>query len=171
MNYAVLKSGGKQYRVSAGDVILVEKIIGESGSKITFDDIIMMGEGAKIHVEENELKTASVTGEVIEQTRGPKLLVFKKKRRHNYRRKKGHKQDLTAVRIHSIDLKKNAAKTAKKDIEKNTAEIKTSPKKVKATEITKKSAPKSAEKKSTTKKAGPKTAAKKATSKKVAKKE
>ena len=106
MNYAVLKSGGKQYRVTAGDVILIEKIIGESGSKVTFDDIIMMGEGAQIHVEENELKAASVTGEVIEQTRGPKLLVFKKKRRHNYRRKKGHKQDLTAVRIQSIDLKK-----------------------------------------------------------------
>ena len=115
MNYAVLKSGGKQYRVSAGDVILIEKIIGESGSKVTFDDIIMMGEGAQIHVEENELKAASVTGEVIEQTRGPKLLIFKKKRRHNYRRKKGHKQDLTAVRIQSIDLKKVAAKTTKKE--------------------------------------------------------
>ena len=61
----------------------LEKIIGDSGSKVTFDDIIMMGEGSKIHMEKNELKAASVTGEVIEQTRGPKLLVFKKKRRHN----------------------------------------------------------------------------------------
>ena len=115
MNYAVLKSGGKQYRVSAGDVILVEKIIGDSGSKVTFEDIIMMGEGSKIHMEKNELKAASVTGEVIEQTRGPKLLVFKKKRRHNYRRKKGHKQDLTAVKIQSIDLKKTTVKTVTKD--------------------------------------------------------
>ena len=72
MNYAVLKSGGKQYKVSAGDVILVEKIIGDSGSKVTFEDIIMMGEGAKIHVEESELKTPPLTGKVIEQTRGPK---------------------------------------------------------------------------------------------------
>ena len=113
MNYAVLKSGGKQYKVSAGDVILVEKILGESGSKITFDDIVMMGEGAQIHIEEAELKSASVTGEVIEQTRGPKLIIFKKKRRQNYRRKKGHKQDLTAIRIKSIDLKKVATiKTA-----------------------------------------------------------
>ena len=126
MNYAVLKSGGKQYKVSAGDVILVEKILGESGSKITFEDIIMMGEGAQIHIEETQLKTASVTGEIIEQTRGPKLIIFKKKRRQNYRRKKGHKQDLTAIRIKSIDLKKSATKkvveakkpAVKKDIEK-----------------------------------------------------
>ena len=128
MNYAVLKSGGKQYKVSAGDVILVEKIIGESGSKVKFDNIIMMGEGAKIHVEESELKNATVTGEVIEQTRGPKLLVFKKKRRHNYRRKKGHKQDLTAIRIESIDLKKIADKTLSKDKTKKSTEVKTAKK-------------------------------------------
>ena len=123
MNYAVLKSGGKQYKVSAGDVILVEKILGESGSKITFDDIVMMGEGSQIHIEEAELKSASVTGEVIEQTRGPKLIIFKKKRRQNYRRKKGHKQDLTVIRIKSIDLKKAAvAKTVEaKKVETKTA--------------------------------------------------
>lgn len=159
MNYAVLKSGGKQYKVSAGDVILVEKIIGDSGSKITFEDIIMMGEGAKIHVEESELKTASVTGKVIEQTRGPKLLVFKKKRRHNYRRKKGHKQDLTAVRIESIDLKKTAAKTSSKAEAKKPAEAKID----KKTEAVKKTATKKteAEKKTTAKKVAPKKAAKK----------
>ena len=171
MNYAVLKSGGKQYRVSAGDVILIEKIIGESGSKVTFDDIIMMGEGAQIHVEENELKAASVTGEVIEQTRGPKLLIFKKKRRHNYRRKKGHKQDLTAVRIQSIDLKKVAAKTTKKETNIKTSEEEIIKKDKKKLDTKSKAAPKKAEKKTTTKKAAPKTAAKKATPKKVAKKE
>jgi len=159
MNYAVLKSGGKQYKVSAGDVILVEKIIGDSGSKITFDNIIMMGEGAKIHVEESELKTASVTGKVIEQTRGPKLLVFKKKRRHNYRRKKGHKQDLTAIRIESIDLKKIENKTSSKDKTKKPAEVKTA----KKTEAVKKTATKKTNvaKKPTAKKAAPKKAAKK----------
>ena len=171
MNYAVLKSGGKQYRVSAGDVILIEKIIGESGSKVTFDDIIMMGEGAQIHVEENELKAASVTGEVIEQTRGPKLLIFKKKRRHNYRRKKGHKQDLTAVRIQSIDLKKVAAKTTKKETNIKTSEDESNKKDKKKLDTKSKAATKKAEKKTTTKKAAPKTAAKKATPKKVAKKE
>jgi len=143
MNYAVLKSGGKQYKVSAGDVILVEKIIGDSGSKVTFDNIIMMGEGSKIHIEENELKAASVTGEVIEQTRGPKLLVFKKKRRHNYRRKKGHKQDLTAVKIKSIDLKKTATKTVSKDTAKKPAIVKTA----KKADTKKKTAPKKAAKK------------------------
>ena len=171
MNYAVLKSGGKQYKVSAGDVILIEKIIGESGSKVTFDDIIMMGEGAQIHVEENELKAASVTGEVIEQTRGPKLLIFKKKRRHNYRRKKGHKQDLTAVRIQSIDLKKVATKTTKKETNIKTSEDESIIKDKKKIETKSKAVPKKAEKKTTTNKAAPKTAAKKATPKKVAKKE
>ena len=159
MNYAVLKSGGKQYRVSAGDVILVEKIIGDSGSKVTFDDIIMMGEGSKIHMEKNELKAASVTGEVIEQTRGPKLLVFKKKRRHNYRRKKGHKQDLTAVKIQSIDLKKTTVKTAPKDAAKKPTETKTT----KKADVVKKPTTKkvNTKKTTTTKKAAPKKAAKK----------
>ena len=159
MNYAVLKSGGKQYKVSAGDVILVEKIIGDSGSEVTFDNIIMMGEGAKIHVEESELKTASVTGKVIEQTRGPKLLVFKKKRRHNYRRKKGHKQDLTAIRIESIDLKKTSGKTSSKAEIKKPAEAKTA----KKTKAVKKTTTKKTDvaKKPTVKKAAPKKAAKK----------
>ena len=159
MNYAVLKSGGKQYRVSAGDVILVEKIIGDSGSKVTFEDIIMMGEGSKIHMEKNELKAASVTGEVIEQTRGPKLLVFKKKRRHNYRRKKGHKQDLTAVKIQSIDLKKITVKTAPKDAAKKPTETKTT----KKADVVKKPTTKkvNTKKTTTTKKAAPKKAAKK----------
>ena len=149
MNYAVLKSGGKQYKVSAGDVILVEKILGESGSKITFEDIIMMGEGAQIHIEETQLKTASVTGEIIEQTRGPKLIIFKKKRRQNYRRKKGHKQDLTAIRIKSIDLKKSATKKvveAKKPaVKKDSAKIETVTKKTQTT--TKKDSAKKAIKK------------------------
>ena len=149
MNYAVLKSGGKQYKVSAGDVILVEKILGESGSKITFEDIIMMGEGAQIHIEETQLKTASVTGEIIEQTRGPKLIIFKKKRRQNYRRKKGHKQDLTAIRIKSIDLKKSATKKVveakKPNVKKDSAKIETVTKKTQTT--TKKDSAKKAVKK------------------------
>ena len=159
MNYAVLKSGGKQYKVSAGDVILVEKILGESGSKITFEDIVMMGEGAQIHIEEAELETASVTGEVIEQTRGPKLIIFKKKRRQNYRRKKGHKQDLTVIRIKSIDLKKSATKNT---VEAKKVETKPTVKKdsTKTPAVAKKVAAKT-----TTKKASAKTAVKKTTKK------
>lgn len=158
MNYAVIKSGGKQYRVSAGDVILVEKLLGESGSKITFNEVIMMGEGAKIHIEETELKTASVTGEVIEQTRGPKLLVFKKKRRQNYRRKKGHKQDLTAIRIKSIDLKKTSVKTTVKKSDSKADDKEKLVKKNKSVKIE----AKTTVKKSATKKAAPKKVVKKA---------
>lgn len=161
MNYAVLKSGGKQYKVSAGDVILVEKILGESGSKITFDDIVIMGEGAQIHIEEAELKSASVTGEVIEQTRGPKLIIFKKKRRQNYRRKKGHKQDLTVIRIKSIDLKKVA--TTKTAASKK-VETKTAIKKDNVKKAVKKIETKTAIKKDSAKKAI-KTVAKKASNK------
>ncbi|MBT4110045.1 MAG: 50S ribosomal protein L21 [Gammaproteobacteria bacterium] len=168
MNYAVLKSGGKQYKVSAGDVILVEKILGESGSKITFDDIVMMGEGSQIHIEEAELKSASVTGEVIEQTRGPKLIIFKKKRRQNYRRKKGHKQDLTVIRIKSIDLKKAAvAKTVEaKKVETKTAVKKDSAKTTKA----KKVETKTAVKKDSAKTTKAKKVETKTTEKKIAKK-
>ena len=163
MNYAVLKSGGKQYKVSAGDVILVEKILGDSGTKITFNDIVMMGEGSQIHIEEAELKSASVTGEVIEQTRGPKLIIFKKKRRQNYRRKKGHKQDLTVIRIKSIDLKKAAvAKTVEaKKVETKTAVKKDSAKTTKAKKVETKTAVKKDSAKITkTKKAETKNSAK-----------
>ena len=173
MNYAVLKSGGKQYKVSAGDVILVEKILGDSGTKITFNDIVMMGEGSQIHIEEAELKSASVTGEVIEQTRGPKLIIFKKKRRQNYRRKKGHKQDLTVIRIKSIDLKKAAvAKTVEaKKVETKTAVKKDSAKTTKAKKVETKTAVKKDSAKITkAKKTESKTSAKKI-AKKAPKKE
>ena len=133
MNYAVIKSGGKQYKVSSGDVILIEKILGESGTKVTFDEVIMMGEGKNIHVEASELKTASVIGEVIEQTRGSKIIVFKKKRRHNYRRKQGHKQDLTAVRIKTIELKKGAKKVEAET--KNTNKVQNEKKKTPAKKV------------------------------------
>ena len=113
MSYAVIKNGGKQYKVSSGDIILIEKNIAKKGSEIKFDDVIMLGEGENIKTETSELAKANVIGEVLEQTRGPKLTIFKKKRRHNYRRKKGHKQDLTLVRIKSIGIGKT--KSSKKE--------------------------------------------------------
>lgn len=114
MSYAVIKNGGKQYKVSSGDIILIEKNIAKKGSEIKFDDVIMLGEGGNIKTETAELAKANVIGEVLEQTRGPKLTIFKKKRRHNYRRKKGHKQDLTLVRIKSIGIGKT--KSSKKEV-------------------------------------------------------
>ena len=114
MSYAVIKNGGKQYKVSSGDIILIEKNIAKKGSEIKFDDVIMLGEGKNIKTESTELAKASVIGEVLEQPRGPKLTIFKKKRRQNYRRKKGHKQDLTLVRIKSIGIGKT--KSSKKEV-------------------------------------------------------
>ncbi|MEO0392439.1 MAG: 50S ribosomal protein L21 [Pseudomonadota bacterium] len=100
--YAVLKTGGKQYRVAKGDVIKVEKLDGEAGGKITLDEILMVGEGDKTTVGSPLVKGAKVTAEILGQDRAAKIIVFKKKRRQNYRRKKGHRQDITVLRITDI---------------------------------------------------------------------
>ena len=128
MNYAVIKSGGKQYKVISGDVILIEKNSAEKGSEIRFEDIIMLGEGANIKTKSSELASTAVIGEVIEQIKGPKITIFKKKRRQNYRRRKGHKQDLTLVRIKSIGVKTS---TPKKTVNKKIASEKTNTSKTK----------------------------------------
>ena len=128
MNYAVIKSGGKQYKVISGDVILIEKNSAEKGSEIRFEDIIMLGEGANIKTKSSELASAAVIGEVIEQIKGPKITIFKKKRRQNYRRRKGHKQDLTVVRIKSIGVKTS---TPKKTVNKKIASEKANTSKTK----------------------------------------
>ena len=128
MNYAVIKSGGKQYKVISGDVILIEKNSAEKGSEIRFEDIIMLGEGANIKTKSSELASTAVIGEVIEQIKGPKITIFKKKRRQNYRRRKGHKQDLTLVRIKSIGVKTS---TPKKTVNKKIASEKANTSKTK----------------------------------------
>ena len=100
--YAVIKTGGKQYRVAADPVITVERLEGEPGTAITFDSVLALdtGDGPKFGVP--LVSGAKVTGSIVKQTRGPHLLVFKKRRRHNYRRKNGHRQDLTQVKIEAI---------------------------------------------------------------------
>ena len=133
MNYAVIKSGGKQYKVVSGDVILIEKNITTKGNEIRFEDVIMLGEGPNIKTKSSELASASVLGEVIEQTRGPKITIFKKKRRQNYRRKKGHRQNLTLVRIKSIDLKASKIKTTKQVSKPAESKLKTTENKVSQT--------------------------------------
>ncbi len=135
MNYAVIKSGGKQYKVISGDVILIEKNSAEKGSEIRFEDIIMLGAGANIKTKSSELASAAVIGEVIEQIKGPKITIFKKKRRNNYRRKKGHKQDLTVVRIKSIGVKTS---TPKKTVNKKITSEKASTSKTKPSSTSKK---------------------------------
>jgi large subunit ribosomal protein L21 len=98
--FAVIKTGGKQYKVAANDVITIEKLAVEAGEMISFDQVLMVdGEvGAPI------VAGATVAGEVVEQTRGPKTISFKKRRRQNSKRKRGHRQDLTVVRITEILL-------------------------------------------------------------------
>ncbi|MGM0421657.1 MAG: 50S ribosomal protein L21 [Pseudomonadota bacterium] len=100
--FAVLKTGGKQYRVAKGDVIRVEKLDAKDGDKVTLDEILMVGEAGKPSLGTPLVKGASVTAEVVAQARTPKIIVFKKKRRHNYRRKKGHRQDVTILRVTDI---------------------------------------------------------------------
>ena len=100
--FAVIRTGGKQYRVAKDDVIAVEKLDEVPGASITLSDVLMVGEGAAARAGTPILAGASVTAEVVEQTRGDKVIIFKKKRRHNYRRKNGHRQELTLLRITGI---------------------------------------------------------------------
>lgn len=100
--YAVIKTGGKQYRVAQDDVIAIEKLAGDSGSTIEFTDVMLVGEGGNAKVGTPFVSGAKVTAELVEQTRGPKVIAFKKRRRQNSKRKKGHRQHLTKVRITGI---------------------------------------------------------------------
>jgi large subunit ribosomal protein L21 len=96
--FAVVRTGGKQYRVAAGDKIVVEKIDGEAGSTVTLGDVLLAGEGAELRSTEG----LTVAAEIIAQAKGEKVIVFKKRRRHNYRRKNGHRQNHTILKIVSV---------------------------------------------------------------------
>ncbi len=100
--YAVIKTGGKQYRVAKDDVVTIERIAGEDGAKVEFNEVLMVGSGESVKVGTPMVAGAKVTAELIGQTRGEKLIAFKKRRRKNSRRKKGHRQDLSTVRITTI---------------------------------------------------------------------
>lgn len=96
--YAVIKTGGKQYRVTTGDVLKLEKLEGQTGETIKFDQVLAVGD----KIGTPTVKGASVSAEILDQKKDTKVLVFKKKRRQNYRRKKGHRQQVTIVRIKDI---------------------------------------------------------------------
>lgn len=100
--YAVIRTGGKQYRVAPEDVIEIEKIPGAAGDIIQFSEVLMLGGDGAPEIGTPVVSGATVAAEVLDQKRAPKIIVFKKKRRKNYRRKHGHRQDLTAVRITEI---------------------------------------------------------------------
>jgi large subunit ribosomal protein L21 len=110
--FAVLKTGGKQYKVAKNDIIEIERLPGEAGETIVFDQILMVGDGASATAGAPLIAGASVAGTLLEQAKGDKVIVFKKRRRHNYRRKRGHRQELSVVRIDEI-LTDGAKPTAK----------------------------------------------------------
>ena len=108
--FAVVRTGGKQYRVAAGDKIAVEKLAGEAGDTITLGDVLLAGEGDKMA---DAAKTV-VSAEIIAQAKSEKVTVFKKRRRHNYRRKNGHRQQMTLLRITAVGDSKAEKKAAPK---------------------------------------------------------
>ena len=167
--FAILKTGGKQYRVAENDVIVVERLQGEAGDSVAFEDVLMVGDDKKVETGTPLVSGATVAGEILEQARGDKILIFKKKRRKNYRRTRGHRQDLSVVRITEIltggkkpSGKKAAApkKAAPEKTEEKAAESKATEKAEAKTE-TKKAEPakKPAAKKTETKAAPEKKAA------------
>lgn len=99
--FAVIKTGGKQYRVAKDDVIVVEKLAGDAGAKVTFDQVLMTGDGTSVKVGK-DVGNVTVTGELIETAKGDKVTVFKKRRRNTYRRKAGHRQIESHVKITAL---------------------------------------------------------------------
>ena len=108
--FAIVRTGGKQYRVAAGDKIVVEKIEGDAGASITLGDVLLAGEGADL----KSVDGLTVSAEIVAQGRGDKVIVFKKRRRHNYRRRNGHRQHLTVLKITAIGGEQGEKKAAAK---------------------------------------------------------
>ncbi len=166
--YALVRTGGKQYRVAKDDTILVERIAADEGAEVILDDVVMLGDGDKVTIGTPRVEGAAVSATVVSQTRGPKIIIFRRKRRKNHRRTQGHRQDLTLLKINAIaedgkSLKPKAA-PAKKAAAKEQPALKAAAKKAAA----KKAAPKAEAKAAPKKAAAKKTAAKKATAKKAA---
>ena len=100
--YAVIRTGGKQYRVAADEVVTIEKVAGDAGAKVEFTDVLMLAGAGEAKVGKPTIAGAKVVAEVVEQGRAPKVIAFKKRRRKNSRRKRGHRQHQTTVRIKEI---------------------------------------------------------------------
>ncbi|MBR5115752.1 MAG: 50S ribosomal protein L21 [Lachnospiraceae bacterium] len=101
--YAIIESGGKQLKVSEGDIVKVEKIVAEKGDSVTFDDVLAISDGGKLSVAD-DVKNASVTATVLEQGKEKKVIVFRYKPKSGYRKKNGHRQPFTRVKIEKISL-------------------------------------------------------------------
>jgi large subunit ribosomal protein L21 len=102
--YAVVKTGGKEYRISKGDIIRVEKLGGEVGDQVAMKDVLMVSQEGQVQFGTPQLTNAVITGEIVEQVKGKKVLTYKMKRRKNYRRFKGHRQNYTYLKVNDISL-------------------------------------------------------------------
>ncbi len=100
--YAVIKTGGQQYRVAANDTLTIDRVEGDAGATLEFTEVLMVGTGASVKVGTPTVAGAKVTAELVEQARGPRVITLKKRRRKNSRRRKGHRQDLSTIRIKDI---------------------------------------------------------------------
>jgi large subunit ribosomal protein L21 len=159
--FAVIETGGKQYRVAQNDIVTVERLKGEPGQTVEFDRVLMMGSGEDVSVGAPTVEGALVTAEVVDQSRGRKVLIFKKKRRKHHRRRGGHRQEQTVLRITDILAKGDKPKAAAKAAAPAEDKAATPAKKAVAakTETDKAPAKKAAAKKSPAKKAAAKKAA------------
>ncbi len=138
--YAVVNSGGKQYKVQQGQVLRIEKIPGDVGNPVTFDRVLMYSDGENVRIGQPALKDIAVEGHIVEQGKAKKIIVFKYKRRKRYRRKKGHRQEYTAVRIDGIkaNAQKKSESKAEPEVKAKKPEAEKAPPKK---EQTKKAAP------------------------------
>lgn len=102
--YAVIKTGGKQHKVSEGDVLAVEKLAGDKGTEVIFNEVLMVADDNNVKVGKPFVEGATVTGEIINQKKGPKIHVFKMTRRKGFKKKTGHRQDLTNMKIKKISI-------------------------------------------------------------------
>ena len=112
--YAILETGGKQYRVAEGDVIVVEKLPGEAGDAIEFDKVLLISDGADVKVGTPYIEGAKIAGEIVETGKGKKVIVYKYKSKKDYRKKQGHRQPFTSVEITSLTGKARAKKAEPK---------------------------------------------------------
>lgn len=100
--YAVVKTGGKQYRIAQGDIVRVERLAGQVGDKVTLDQVLFIGGNGEVKIGTPILPNVRVTAEILEQGKAKKIIVFKKKRRKSYSRQRGHRQQLTTIKITEI---------------------------------------------------------------------
>lgn len=114
--FAIIRTGGKQYKVQEGDTLLIERLEGDAGSTLEFDHVLAIGDDTKSLIGAPYVEGASVSASIVDHPRGDKIIIFKKKRRHNYRRKTGHRQDLTRIEISAIMASGSMKKTAAKKV-------------------------------------------------------